>query len=198
VNDVVAVLEYEDLREVVLCGASYGGMAVTAAADRVPERVALVIYIDALVPRDGQCGLDLLPQPFGRLVRAAADARGHGLVAVPEAILPPAGIIPEDRRARFIARLRGQPVATFTEPVRLTGAIDGIPRAFVRCTGGDMDIGGDPIEPMAARARAEGWPYRELAAPHDPHLFEPSATVAVLDELATTTHRAPSRRPYPE
>lgn len=186
VQDVVAVLEYEDLRDVVLCGASYGGMAVTGAADRAADRVALVIYIDALVPRDGQSGLDLLPDAFREVVVASASERGHGWVEVPEAILPSEGLIPEEKRARYVSRLRPQPVATFTEQLHLTGAIDGIPRAFVRCTAGAIAVGGDPIAPIADQAKRNGWPYRELAAPHDPHLFDPAGTATVLEQLAIT------------
>jgi pimeloyl-ACP methyl ester carboxylesterase len=189
VQDILAVLEFEDLRDVVLCGASYGGMAVTGTADRAPTRVALLIYVDALVPRDGECGLDLLPRPFGDRVRAAADARGHGLVEIPDGALPPAGLIPESRRRHVIDRMRPQPVRTFTEPVRLTGAADRLPRAFVRCTAGGLDIGSDPIEPMAERARAGGWTYCELNAPHDPHLFDPEGTAGVLHELGTSVGR---------
>ena len=77
-------------------------------------------------------------------------------------------------------------MATFTEPIHLTNASAGVRRAFIRCTGDELDVGGDPIEPMAARARAEGWLYRELSAPHDPHLFDPTATAVMLDELVTT------------
>ncbi|HEV2125945.1 MAG TPA: alpha/beta fold hydrolase [Chloroflexota bacterium] len=184
IEDVVAVLQFEDLREVVLCGASYGGMAVTGAADRVADRIALVIYIDALVPRDGQSGLDLLPESFGELVRSVADKHGHGWMPIPPVVLPPEGLIPEDERAHYVALLGPQPVATFTEPVRLTGAIDRLPRAFIRCTRSTLDVGGDPIAPMASLAQAEDWPYRELAAPHDPHLFDPLGTAAVLHSLA--------------
>lgn len=57
--------------------------------------------------------------------------------------------------------------------------------AFVRCTAGDpaeSDVG-DPIAPMAARARREGWLYRELVAPHDPQLTDPLGTAALLHEL---------------
>jgi pimeloyl-ACP methyl ester carboxylesterase len=194
VDVVVGVLAFEDLRDVVLCGASYGGMAVTGAADRVADRIALVVYVDALVPGDGQSGLDLLPEAFGSMVRAAADEHGHGWAPIPPAVLPPEGWIPEAERARYVARLRPQPVATFTEPVRLTGALDRLPRAFVRCTGGVIDVGGDPIASMAARAQAEGWPYRELAAPHDPHLFDPAGTAAVLHELAAAASVAPEPR----
>jgi pimeloyl-ACP methyl ester carboxylesterase len=180
----MAVLEFEDLQDVVLCGASYGGIAVTGAADRAADRIALLVYVDALVPADGQSGLDLLPEAFGEIVRAAADERGHGWLSPPDAVLPPEGLIPEADRARYVARMRAQPVATFTESIRLGGGVERLPRAFVRCTGGVLDLGSDPIAPMAARARAEGWLYRELAAPHDPHLFDPAGTAAVLHELA--------------
>ncbi len=146
--------------------------------------MATFVIIDALIPRDGQAGLDLLPEGFGDMVGAAADEHGHGWVPIPPAVLPPKGLISEEERARYVARLRPQPVATFTEPVRLTGALDRLPRAFVRCTGGVVDVGGDPIAPMAARAQTEGGAYRELAAPHDPHLFDPAGIVAVLHELA--------------
>lgn len=104
------------------------------------------------------------------MVRAAADEHGQGWVLIPPAVLPPEGMIPKEERARFMARMWHQPVATFTEPVRLTGGIDRLSRAFIRCTGGVLNVGGDPIGPVAARAQSEGWPYRELAAPHDPHL----------------------------
>jgi hypothetical protein len=80
---------------------------------------------------------------------------------------------------------RDQPLATFAEPLHLNGSIDSTVRAFVRCTGDELgrDVGGDPIAPMAARARREGWLYRELVAPHDPQLTDPVGTAAVLDEL---------------
>jgi len=191
VQDVVAVLEFEDLHDVVLCGASYGGMPATGAADHCPDRVGLVVYVDALVPGNGQSGLDLLPEVFGDMVRAVVDKNGHGWVPIPPEVLPPKGLIPEPDRVGYIDRLRPQPAASFTEPIRLSGAIERLPRAFVRCTSEVVDFGGDPIAPMAARAQAEGWSYRELAAPHDPHLFDPSGTAEVLQRLAAAVSATP-------
>lgn len=187
VEDVVAVLELEDLHEVVLCGHSYGGMPVSGAADLAAERIALVIYIDALVPCDGQSAFDLLPDEFAEVARASAVERGDGWrVPIPAALLPPPGWTAEDDRASYIARVRAQPLASFAEAVRITGALELLPRAFIRCTGGDLgqDLGGDPIEPFATRAQRDGWSYRELLAPHDPQLTDPAGTAAVLDELA--------------
>jgi pimeloyl-ACP methyl ester carboxylesterase len=171
--------------DVVLTGHSYSGIVVTGAADRAADRVGLVVYIDAEIPEDGQSMLDMVPE-VGEIVRSAADERGHGWIPVLDEVLPPEGLIDEEKRSRYVARLRPQPVATFTESVRLSGAIGRIPRAFVHCTGGNVDLGsGDPIEAHAARAKAEGWTYRELSTPHDPQLFDPGATADALDELAT-------------
>src|SRR5688572_1955574 len=58
VRDVVELLEMEDLSGVVLLGHSYGGMVVTGAADRVPERISQLVYLDAFVPENGKCLLD--------------------------------------------------------------------------------------------------------------------------------------------
>lgn len=185
VEDVVAVLEMENLSGVVLCAHSYGGMPVTGAADRVLERVGLLVYLDALVPRDGQSAVDLLPEWFGSVARETADGRGR--VPMPAALEPPRGWIDEDERIRYLRRLRPQPLASFTEPIRLSAEVDRLPTAFVRCTRAVPP--GDPIAAMATRARAEGWAYRELAAPHDPQLLDPDGTASVLDELAASVSR---------
>jgi pimeloyl-ACP methyl ester carboxylesterase len=191
VEDIVAVLEAEDLRDVVLCGHSYGGMPVTGAADRVAARVRLLIYIDALVPHDGQAALDLLPDWFGPEARETADDRG--LVPMPAVLEPPRGWVEEDERLAYVGRLRPQPLASFTEPVRLTGAVDRLPTVFVRCTRDAPP--GDPIAAMGARARERGWAYRELPAPHDPQLLDPDGTARVLAELAISPPRRPSPAP---
>jgi pimeloyl-ACP methyl ester carboxylesterase len=187
IRDITALLEFEDLTDVVLCGASYGGVVATAAADEKPERVRLLIYIDALMPRDGQCGLDLLPDGFGKVVREAAFPDGSGWVEMPAGLITTIGDVPEARRRHFAARYRPQPVATFTDPVHLSGAVDELPRVFIRCTGGGLSAVGDPIAAMAERARAERWIYRELHAPHDPHAFDSRATAEMLDEVASAT-----------
>ena len=190
IDDIVAVLEFENLRDVVLCGASYGGMPVTGAADRAAERVRLVVYVDALVPRAGQAAVDLLPPQFGEMVRAGIEAHGpHWRVPMPTELLDaliPVGSIAERERADYVSRVRDHPAATFIEPVHFGGAVEQLRRAFVRCTASDFgtDLGGDPIEACAWRAQAEGWPYRELATPHDPQIFDPAGIAAIFEELA--------------
>jgi pimeloyl-ACP methyl ester carboxylesterase len=185
VEDVVAAVETEDLDDVVLCGHSYGGLPVTGAADRLSKRIGLLIYIDALVPRDGQSALDVLPAWFAAEARATADERGR--VPMPAVLAPPRGWIDDAERTRYLRRMRPQPLGSFTEPVRLSGAVDRLPAAFVRCARAAPP--GDPIAAIAERARARGWMYRELAAPHDPQLLDPDGTAHVLHELASSIPR---------
>src|SRR5215472_13699885 len=64
IDDIVAVLECERLRDVVLCAASYGAMPATGAADRAADRVRLLLYVDGLVPLPGRSALDLAPARF--------------------------------------------------------------------------------------------------------------------------------------
>jgi pimeloyl-ACP methyl ester carboxylesterase len=187
IDDVFAVFRYEELRDVVLCGHSYGGMVVTGVADRIPESIRLLTYLDAFVPEDGQAIKDLVSSEFRELILQVAEEGDDCRFPYPEELAPPEGLVREQTLARYMARTRPHPVATMTEPVRLSGAGERIPRAFVRCTGGEKADAEEEIAPFAARARAEGWPYRESATPHDLHLFDPEGAAATLHDLATSS-----------
>jgi pimeloyl-ACP methyl ester carboxylesterase len=184
IRDVLAVLEFEQLDDVVLCGHSSGGMAVTGAADRAPERLRLLVYLDGFVPEDGQAQLDLVPAEIGDAFREEAERRGDGRVEIPPMLLPPEGSAAAEQRADYIARLRPHPLATLSDPIRLTGAVDRVRRAYVRCTG-EVEPDADLLGPFAERARAEGWLYRERDVAHDLQLLDPDGTAALLDELAS-------------
>src|SRR5579864_6960902 len=63
IQDVCNALFYEDLTDVILVGHSYGGMVVTGVADRMPERIKHLVFLDAFVPGDGQSLRDLAANP---------------------------------------------------------------------------------------------------------------------------------------
>jgi pimeloyl-ACP methyl ester carboxylesterase len=185
ITDVVAVFRAEELSNVVLCGQSYGGMVVTGVADRLPDAVRLLVYLDAFVPRDAESIADLVGDDFRRQILELEDS-GSLAIPVPEELLPPSGSIPEQARARYIDRLGPHPLRTATESISVTGAVERLPRAFVRCTGGEHADPEPDFEPFAARAREKGWPYRELPTPHDLQLHDPAGTAEILHQLATT------------
>src|SRR4051794_38822713 len=78
IQDVLNVIKYEDLREIVLVGHSYGGMVATGVADRARELISQLIYIDAFVPEDGQSLLDLNEPARARMQELARAGEWRG------------------------------------------------------------------------------------------------------------------------
>lgn len=167
VLDVLNVLEYEELREVVLVGYSYGGVVVTAVADRAPERVARVVYLDAWVPRDGESVFDLIPEQAPRF-EEVARTRGEGW------------LIPRDPPA---PRRTAHPIATLRQPVSLSSdAAARLPRAYVLFSRNSL-YHAPVMAKMAGAARAAGWEVRDLAADHSAPETHPGELAELLLEL---------------
>jgi pimeloyl-ACP methyl ester carboxylesterase len=191
IDDIVAVLEFEHLRDVVLCGASYGGLPATGATDRAADRVRLLMYIDGLVPVPGRPALDQFPAWFADMVREGIAAHGSAWrVPMPAGFfdaLIPAGAVPEAVRQDYLDRVRAHPAASFTEPVRHTDALESVPKAFIRCMAGDFEeqLGGDLVAAAAARALEAGWTYREINVGHDPQVFDAEGIARLMIELAS-------------
>ena len=156
IQDVVNVLEYEDLREVVLIGHSYGGMVVTAVADRAAGRLARLVYLDALLPHDGECAFDVRPR---RSVRALRSGRGtrRGLAGP---AVEPIGLAPG-----------AHPLRTCSSRCASRDPAGSVPGVYIRCTawtGGGVEA----LARSADRARERGWPMYELATGHSPQSNE--------------------------
>jgi len=169
IADVLGVLKYERLKGAVLVGHSYGGMVVTGVADRSPESISSLVYLDAFVPDDGQALLDLLP----------ARVREHfpkDRWQVPP--LPPAaqGMTDPAEIAWLDGRRDPQPIGTFTQPVKLDGRYKR-QRVYVWCTG----YSPSSFAGFAERARNDkAWRYHELPTHHYPHVSMPAETAGVL------------------
>jgi pimeloyl-ACP methyl ester carboxylesterase len=175
IRDVLGVIEFEGLRDIALLGHSYGGMVATGVADRVPERVKQVIYLDAFVPGNGQSLLDL--RPPGPRPAAAGGASEDWLVA-PN---PP----PPDTSAADLAWItplrRPQPVKTFSQPLQLRNPDLKLRRSYVYCTRKTPD---DVFLQFSTRFKSDpGWRYHEIDASHSPNVTAPEALVRLLDEI---------------
>lgn len=166
ITDVVNVLRFEDLRDVVLIGHSYGGMVATGVADRARDRVARLIYLDAFVPDDGQSLFDLSGE--GDRMRSAASDGWR----VPPRPIPP-DTPPEDI-AWITERRLPQPIRTLEQRLALTGGPLTLPRAYILCTRSDL------FRRYAEKARAAGWPVYEIDASHNPHITAPEALAGLL------------------
>jgi pimeloyl-ACP methyl ester carboxylesterase len=158
----------ETLDDVVLVGHSYGGLIVTAAADRVPGRIARLVYVDSGPMPDGMSQADFdgsRPQPV------------DGMLPVPDQAPPGVGF------DWTVVRERGrpQPVGTATDPVRHGEAWRGIPRTGILCS-----FSVAQLREMAATVPAfglmvgDGWTYHEIRTGHWPMFSEPAALARCL------------------
>jgi pimeloyl-ACP methyl ester carboxylesterase len=182
VTDVAATLHFEDLRDVVLVGHSYGGMVITGVADRAPDRIAHLVYLDADVPQDGESEMDLVPSDERAGYEEAARSRGDGWRVPPPFPDPlPPGLPPEVVWA--VERMVPMPLSTMTQPLRLSGPAPDLPRTYVLCTEGKD---GEPVPPFLDRLRADpSWRFVELAAGHTAHVTAPEKLTGALLDLAT-------------
>ena len=78
VADVVNLIRWEELTDVVLCGHSYGGCVITGVADRVAERLRALVYLDAFIPENGQSLHDTLPPEVAEAQVRGARESGDG------------------------------------------------------------------------------------------------------------------------
>jgi pimeloyl-ACP methyl ester carboxylesterase len=113
-QDVINLVEYEDLHDIVLVGFSYGGMVVTATLDRIGDRVRELVYLDAFVPNDGQSLSDLTSSPI------PPGALGDEWLIAPR----PRVIDDSDEEAWNEVRRTSQPYRTFSEHARLSKPVE--------------------------------------------------------------------------
>jgi pimeloyl-ACP methyl ester carboxylesterase len=181
IADVIGVLEMEDLRDVALIAHSYGGMVATGVADRARERVAQLIYLDAFVPRDGQCLFDLQPPDARARMRELARTDGEGW-RLPPTQMP--ADTPDADVAWASGRRRPQPIRTFEQPLRLADNAAPRPRSYIYC---QRSAPADVFRQFAERAQREsGWRYFEVDASHNPHITAPQALLDLLVKIAST------------
>jgi pimeloyl-ACP methyl ester carboxylesterase len=198
IQDVVNLLAYEDLDDVLLVGHSYAGSVVTAVADRVPQRLSAVVYLDTSPLPDGMAIADVQAPEQRERQQLAVAARGDGWrwpVPDRESLLSGAfgstSGLREEHLRLISERATPQPYATMTTPLRLTREGPcATRRAAIFCADRGIDLEhlrelialGDQRAAIFADA---DWELHELPTGHWPMLSEPSGLVDVLCELAS-------------
>lgn len=170
----------------VLVGASMGGVVITQAVATAPERVRSLVFVCAFMPGDGQSLLDLTRYPEGAsdMIQANMVVEGDPPVSwLPDEVAREAvyNRCTDEQAAWAVARRRPQPVVPFGQPVRIGGAVDAVPRAYV-LTQDDRSM-----TPELQRRMIREHPCErviELDADHAPFLSATDELVAALDALA--------------
>jgi pimeloyl-ACP methyl ester carboxylesterase len=181
IEDVVATIKYEDLCRVVLVGQSYAGMVISGVAERVPERLAHLVFLDAFVPRDGESLADILgPQAMASFAQLA-EAQGDGWRLPLPFSFEELGITSELDIAWVRSKLVSHPLATMQQGVQVSNPDAAkLPRTFIRCTKPAMGY----FDRFGEQARAAGWSYSEIASGHSAPVTAPAEVARALLTIA--------------
>ncbi len=168
IEDIVNVIRFENLHDVILVGHSYGGMVITGVADRIPDRISRLVYLDALLPLAGE---------------SAATANGGQskalLTKAQDGFIPAWWVKPDKPFPRDVPH----PAKTLTDPLPLqhpTG--NGLRAVYILTVEAGHAAKDDDFFPAAERARGFGWPVLQLEGDHNPYWFKPEKTVEVLEQ----------------
>jgi pimeloyl-ACP methyl ester carboxylesterase len=128
-TDVISLMKWERLSNVVLCGHSYGGMVVSLVAEQMADKITSIVFLDAFVPENGDSMFELTNQTV-RDSLTAATARGD--LGVPAR--PAAAFLVNEKDRTWVDSLTGaQPIGTMTEKLKLTGARETIgKKSYIR------------------------------------------------------------------
>ncbi len=185
ITDIVNVLHYEDLSQVILVGHSYGGMVITGVAERVPERIAMLVFLDAAAPIDGQTATGGFAQGTGDVLQTMSANSDWQLPPIPLAVY---GVSEPATVAWAEPRRTAHPLPTLSQPVQVNNpSAARLPHVYIRCTqraGLVAAFGADPLAPFVDRVRAAGWPILEVDSGHDAMVIVPDAVASHLLHLA--------------
>ncbi|MBT8225925.1 MAG: alpha/beta hydrolase [Dactylosporangium sp.] len=186
VTDVVNLLRYEDLHDVVLVGHSYAGLVATAAADRMPDRVAGLAYVDTGPLPDGVAQVEFTPPDERERNAALVAEHGDGWRLPPPPWAQLAGGVAgvDDATVTRLCDLSvAQPWATATSPVRLTGAWQPLPRLGVLSSFTAAQAAGMAATvPLCQHLAGDTWRFEELPTWHWPMLSRPAELAAILHQ----------------
>ncbi len=180
IDDVVNLILYEDLRDVVLTGHSYGGMVITGVIDRIPERIKHVVYLDAAVPDDGQSLWDL----FGGTPPVSDERFKDGFMQVPW-VKPGT---PPPRSVKHSIKCFNQPV-NYRNPAAMA-----LPATYVAFVPKDKSAEERAkTDKSWQRAAARGWTIRTFTGGHVAQQEDPRGVATLIEESVQDENNASSR-----
>ncbi len=165
-DDVVNTILFEDLHDIILLGHSYRGMVITGVADRVPDRVRRLVYVDAFVPNDGASAMTL--------VGSHADWLKH---MIKGEYIVPAWVKPDQPPPKDVPQL----LKTFTETIVLKNKAGfKVPATYILTVEAGKEPKDDDFWSQSQRAKGRGWPVLQLTADHNAQGSAPEALVQML------------------
>jgi pimeloyl-ACP methyl ester carboxylesterase len=182
IQDVCNAMYYEDLTDVVLVGHSYGGMVVTGVAERMPERIKHLVYLDAFLPADGQSLWSMT---------SAGPRSADGDWRVPPMARPDVEATSDG--AWMTARRLAHPRGCFEESVRLSVPLETREFSLTYIVATGRPEPSPVFDEAAARLRGNPrWQVREISGGHVMNWTNPEGLAQLLLELFPSTQRTPA------
>jgi pimeloyl-ACP methyl ester carboxylesterase len=178
VADVLGVIKYEGLDDIVLVGHSYGGFVISGVTEAIRGKIRSIVFLDAFVPNDGEALVDIVQPAVQEIIRGA-QGRGAGTVPIRDAA---AFRMNEKDRAWADSLANPQPIGTFLEKIRLTGARDRIAnKTYIRAVG----YPNVSFDQFYTRTKADpSWRTYEVNCGHHVMIDEPDRLTEILIEVA--------------
>ena len=177
VEDIVNVFKYEDVKDAILVGHSFGGNAISGTADRMPDRIKQLVYLDAVMLENGQSVFGALPKEVVEARTKAAQETSGGL-SIPAP--PPAafGISDAAQAAWIQPKFTPHPFGTFVSPLNLKNKVtNGLPSTYIVCT--DPMYG--PLQASRDWVKKNGMKAVEIKSGHDAMVIAPQGLADMLD-----------------
>lgn len=180
VTDIVNLIRWENLTDIVLAGHSYGGSVISAAVERSSPSIRSMVFVDAFVPERGEAIIDLSSKNPRDAIKAALANGETSVAPVPAAFFN----LNEADRAWVDEKSTPQPISTFTEPVGSVDARERIKtKIYIRATG----YLSEAFDAAAAKVRGRaGWTVHTLPCGHDIMLDMPAQLTNILLDASGT------------
>jgi pimeloyl-ACP methyl ester carboxylesterase len=182
IADIVNLIKWEELSEVVLCGHSYAGSVIAGVADQIPDRIRALVFLDAFVLENGESLMNIVPSEVAQALREQARTTGEGwkLNPIPAHVF---GVRDPRDLAWVDAQCTPQAMATFEERIKLTGNLEQIQDvAYVFPTEHHLNL-----LVSHERSKAKGWKIRTIGSSgHEIMIDHPQELAEFLLEYAPT------------
>ena len=169
IMDILNVIKFEELADIILIGHSYGGMVITGVADRIPDKISHIVYADAMLPLDGESVFTIWGNGADFFMNLAKDSGKE--YAIPPYWPDWGKDVP-------------QPLGTFKQPISLNNQEDAakIPATYILTIDPGKDT--DDFSKFAERAKQRGWDYHEFITGHNLQRTIPEEYAKLLLNIA--------------
>lgn len=165
-NDIINTILFEELYNIILVGHSYGGMVISGVAERIPERIKKLIYVDAFVPEDMESVSDFRESPWGSF-----NEMGY---------LVPSWVSMKKSPPKDVPH----PGKTFTDEISLKNKKRvSIPTTYILTVEKGINKKSDYFFKHAERAKQNGWSLKILSSDHNPQWSIPEEFAELLIKI---------------